>query len=29
MAYIDPNMVRSPKGRVEDLVVLFDGGEYS
>lgn len=29
MAYIDPKMVLSPKGRVEDLVVLYDGGEHS
>ena len=29
MAYIDPSMVLSPKGRVEDLVVLHDDGEHS
>jgi hypothetical protein len=29
MAYIDPRMVQSPKGRVEDLVVIHDGGEHS
>ena len=27
MAYIDPRMVTSPKGRVERLDVIFDGGE--
>jgi len=29
MAYIDPKMVLSPKGRVENLGVIFDGGEHS
>jgi len=29
MAYIDPRMVLSPKGRVENLTVIFDGGEHS
>lgn len=29
MAYIDPRMVLSPKGRVENLAVIFDGGEGS
>ena len=27
MAYIDPRMVLSPRGRVENLEVLYDGGE--
>lgn len=29
MAYMNPSMVRSPKGRVADLDVLHDGGEGS
>ncbi len=29
MAYIDPRMVLSPKGRVANLTVIFDGGEHS
>ena len=29
MAYIDPKIVLSPKGRVENLSVIFDGGEHS
>lgn len=29
MAYIDPEMVLAPKGRVENLDVVFDGGEHS
>lgn len=27
MAYVDPNLVKSPKGRVDDLHVLHDSGE--
>jgi hypothetical protein len=27
MAYIDPRLVTSPKGRVERLDVIYDGGE--
>ena len=29
MAYIDPKIVQSPKGRVKNLNVIFDGGEGS
>jgi len=29
MAYIDPRMVTSPRGRVSDLKIMFDGGEGS
>lgn len=27
MAYIDPRLVTSPKGRVKNLAVIYDGGE--
>lgn len=27
MAYINPNLVTSPKGRVRNLNVIYDGGE--
>jgi hypothetical protein len=29
MSYTDPQTVLSPKGRIKDLKVLFDGGENS
>ena len=27
MSYMDPNMVRSPKSRLDKVEVVFDGGE--
>ena len=29
MAYIPPSIVLSPKGRIANLKVIFDGGEWS